>query len=405
VNGRSVMTGNRVRSLCSRVSALSCNVTYCITLPIHQVKIADDSIRESWNGYVCNHPAASLFHLFGWREVIHGTYGHDTYYLMAVREESGTAEMPGLSSSRIVGILPLIHFKHFMFGSQLVSLPFLDGGGILAEGQEVEKALLSEAVSLGRRIGANRIDLRCERAVACCDEMDSRDGEGASPPAKVAKRSTKVRMLLSLPGSSDLLAKSFKSKLRSQINKPLKEGCTSSTGGLELLEDFYKVFAINMRDLGSPVHSIELMRRVLGEFPEHARIIVVYKSDRPVASALVIGFNGMLRNPWASSDRRFASMSPNMLLYLRILEFGCDNGYQVFDFGRSTQGEGTYKFKEQWGAVPAPLHWYLISLDGKAPEPEKSGAEMFETAMYCWKKLPLAVTKIVGPRVRKHITL
>jgi lipid II:glycine glycyltransferase (peptidoglycan interpeptide bridge formation enzyme) len=198
---------------------------------------------------------------------------------------------------------------------------------------------------------------------------------------------------------------SFKSKLRSQINRSLKEGFASSIGGLELLEDFYKVFLVNMRDLGSPVHSVELMRHVLGEFSERSRIFVVYKSEEPVASALVVGFDKVLRNPWASSLRKYASLSPNMLLYLRMLEFACDNGYRVFDFGRSTTGEGTYKFKEQWGAVPAPLYWYYISLDGKSLGLESSGTERFKKATHYWRKLPLIVTKIIGPSIRKHINL
>jgi len=94
-----------------------------------------------------------------------------------------------------------------------------------------------------------------------------------------------------------------------------------------------------------------------------------------------------------------------MLLYLRMLEFGCDNGYRVFDFGRSTRGEGTYKFKEQWGATPAPLYWHYISLDGKSRDPESSGTERFEKAALYWRKLPLIVTKIIGPSIRKHISL
>jgi len=222
---------------------------------------------------------------------------------------------------------------------------------------------------------------------------------------QVATRSDKVRMLLDLPDSSEMLMKSFKSKLRSQITKPLKEGLTSRTGGVELLEDFYKVFLVNMRDLGSPVHSADLMRHVLSEFAERSRIFVIYKSQEPVASALVIGFGKVLRNPWASSLRKYASLSPNMLLYLRMLEFGCDNGYRVFDFGRSTRGEGTYKFKEQWGATPAPLYWHYISLDGKPRDPESSGTERFEKAALYWRKLPLIVTKIIGPSIRKHISL
>jgi hypothetical protein len=52
-----------------------------------------------------------------------------------------------------------------------------------------------------------------------------------------------------------------------------------------------------------------------------------------------------------------------MLLYWTKLEYACDNGNKTFDFGRSTPGEGTYRFKPQWGAKPQPLHWQYISLN------------------------------------------
>jgi CelD/BcsL family acetyltransferase involved in cellulose biosynthesis len=94
-----------------------------------------------------------------------------------------------------------------------------------------------------------------------------------------------------------------------------------------------------------------------------------------------------------------------MLLYLRILEHACDQGYAVFDFGRSSPGEGTYRFKEQWGAVPEPLYWHYVSLDGRMPEAENAGKARFETAARCWQRLPLIVTRIIGPRLRKHISL
>ena len=147
------------------------------------------------------------------------------------------------------------------------------------------------------------------------------------------------------------------------------------------------------------------MRHVLSEFPECSKIVAVYKDKEPVASALVVGFDKVLRNPWASSLRKYSSSSPNMLLYLRMLEFACDHGYRAFDFGRSTKGEGTYRFKEQWGASPVPLYWHYISLDGKLPNPENAGKEEFETATHYWKKLPLIVTRVLGPRIRKHISL
>ncbi len=373
-----------------------------------QVRHAGESERAQWDSYVRTHPGASHYHQFAWRDVVHGTYGHRAYYLLATHGERADAARAGEpareSSGKTVGILPLVHLKSAIFGSSLVSLPFVDGGGVLAENPGAEGNLLAEAVALARRVGARCIDLRCEREIAACEDVR---GAGAGPlaPLSATKRSGKVRMLLTLPGSSAELVKSFKSKLRSQINKPLKEGCTCRIGGLDLLEDFYKVFLVNMRDLGSPVHSKALIQHVLEAFPEHSRIFAVYHSGTPIAASLVTGFNGTLRNPWASSDRRYAAISPNMLLYSRMLEFACDQGYRTFDFGRSTPGEGTFKFKEQWGAMAAPLHWYVLSTVGAPPEPEDSPAERFKPAARCWSKLPLAVTRFLGPRIRKHISL
>lgn len=50
-----------------------------------------------------------------------------------------------------------------------------------------------------------------------------------------------------------------------------------------------------------------------------------------------------------------------MLLYWAMLEYACDQGYRQFDFGRSTPGEGTCRFKEQWGAKSHQLYWYQLS--------------------------------------------
>jgi len=212
-------------------------------------------------------------------------------------------------------------------------------------------------------------------------------------------------MLLTLPKSSETLMKSFKSKLRSQVKKPIKEGLKSKVGGLELLDDFYKVFSINMRDLGSPLHSRKLIKHVLEEFSEKARIVLVYKDSEPLACSIIVGFNDTLENPWASALRQYNRLSPNMLLYWTMLEYACENRYKYFDFGRSTPDEGTYRFKEQWGAKPEPFHWHFISLNGQPINEDTSEKSKFDKAIQYWQKLPVPVTKILGPMIRKHIGL
>jgi len=369
----------------------------------HRVRIATESDRPAWNDFLERKAEAGVYQMFEWRDVIQRTYGHPTYFLICQESHAASQEaVPSvLGDHGISGVLPLVHMRHAIFGNSLVSMPFLDGGGVLSDSEVARRDLVAEAVGLGRSIGATRIELRQEWETLSLADVGGGPAAGTLP---AAIQRGKVRMLLQLPESGQLLMDSFKSKLRSQISKPIKEGLTSRDGAQELLEDFYRVFLVNMRDLGSPVHSLDLMRNVLDAFPGRARVFVVYKDAEPVAASVVVGSKEVLRNPWSSSLRQYSSLSPNMLLYLRMLEYACDQGYRTFDFGRSTPGEGTFRFKEQWGAKPAPLYWHNLALDGRDPNTGLDSSK-FELATRYWQKLPVFVTRILGPPIRKHISL
>ncbi len=171
------------------------------------------------------------------------------------------------------------------------------------------------------------------------------------------------------------------------------------------MDDFYEVFLTNMRDLGSPVHSKKMLLNVLAEFPETAIIVIVYKKNQPLAASMVVGFKDTLENPWASALKEYCRLSPNMLLYWSMLEYACDNGYTCFDFGLSSPDEGTYKFKQQWGAKPTTLHWHYLILNGQPIDEETSEKTKFQKAIQYWQKLPVPITGVVGPMIRKHIGL
>ena len=386
-----------------------------------RVNIIQSIHAHAWDAYVNKHPKATLYHLSGWKNVIEKTYGHKTYYLMAVNS-SNTCDQNEHSSldkpiqnltNGVVGILPIVHMKNFFFGNSLVSIPFFDMGGILADNEEIEKALLTEAVKLGQKLKVKSIELRQAQPLTWLSDSSnlSIDDQKNTPLSNELSslsyniQSHKVRMLLELPDSSEALMKSFKSKLRSQIKKTVKQGLNSKTGRFELLNAFYEVFAVNMKDLGSPVHSKKMMKNVLKEFSPKSNFVIVYKDKKAVACSVFIAFKNTLENPWSSSLRQYSRLSPNMLLYWTMLEHASDNGFKFFDFGRSTPDEGTYKFKKQWGAKPEPLYWHYISMDDKPLEQEISDKSKFDTAIRLWQKMPVGITKIIGPVIRKHIAL
>jgi len=371
-----------------------------------------------WDAYVTSHPDSTLYHLSGWKKVIEDTYGHKTHYLIAI--DPGTPDTNSAVTSadrrltgdaRIIGILPLVHLKHLVFGNNLISMPFLDLGGVLADSEEAEEALLGAAVELGNTLGVSTIEirhlqpeLRLSQPLAASWQRDLSQDE-SPPETSYYTRSHKVRMLLDLPDSSADLMKSFKTKFRTKIRLPEKKGCSAKFGSDELIDQFYSVFIKNMRDLGSPVHSRQLFKNVVKAFPKQTRICVVTADRKPVAAGIIISFKDTVYNPWASSLKEYTSIRPNTLLYWKFLEYACDSGYDFFDFGRSSPDGNTYKFKEQWGAVPIQLHWHFIYSGKTLPENDSPDNPLYKKAISVWQKLPVSATRILGPMIRKHIGL
>jgi FemAB-related protein (PEP-CTERM system-associated) len=343
------------------------------------VFVSSEFDQSLWDHYVNLTAGSNLYHLYGWRTIIEETFGHRTHYLSA-RE----------SSSTLVGVLPLIQLRSRMFGNMLVSLPFFNYGGICAEADEARHALLDSAITLARQERVDFIEIR-------------HDDDGQPWQRDLAKKAAKVSMRLCLPASADELWKSLGSKLRNQVQRPRKEGMTAVVGGEDLLDGFYEVFSANMRDLGTPVYPKRFFRNILRQFPSRTWIVSVYSGHTVVASGLIVAFRDRIEIPWASSLRRFNRFSPNMLLYWTCLEFACTQGYRLFDFGRSTPNESTYRFKEQWGAKPHPLYWYYWLPDGRPIPQVNPRNPKYRSAIAVWQHLPVSLTRLIGPAIVKYI--
>jgi len=343
-------------------------------LKITEMKASSEEI--AWDRYVLSQPIASGYHLATWRRVLEKALRHRTVYLM-VKDEHEV----------IRGILPLVLLSSRLFGRFMVSLPCLNYGGVLADNQEALELLLEAAVNFSKAVGASHIELRHERS---CN---------LNWPC----RQHKVSMRVELPHQFRTMWDGFPSKLRSQVRRAQKEGMAVRIGGIDLLVDFYQVFSRAMRDIGTPVYGMNFFQTILQTFPKETRICVVYWNAKPLAAGFLYGFRGTLEIPWASSDRRYNHLAPNMLLYSSVLEYACQQGFQLFDFGRSTPGSGTYRFKEQWGAKPVLLHWYYWLRDGGELPQLNPQNPKYCLAIKIWQKLPLGLTRLIGPRIVKYL--
>ena len=329
-----------------------------------------------WDSYVNSHPYAAGYHLIAWRHVITAAFGHTVYYYLAKD-----------SQGEVRGVLPLVYLNSRLFGRFLASLPYFNYGGLLADSWEAKEALLGHATSCACRLGATHIELR------------------HTEPADMswAKKDHKVSMRLDLPRCFDDLVKAFPPKLRSQMRRGEKEGMYVRTSGVELLDDFYEVFSRNMRDLGTPVYGKDFFKEILTTFPKDARLCCVYLQNQVLAAGFLYGFRQIIEIPWAASDRRYARMAPNMMLYGSMLRYACEQGYRVFDFGRSSKGGGTYRFKEQWGAKPHQLYWYYWLAEGRDMPQLNPDNPKYKAAIAVWRQLPLPVANMLGPHIVKYL--
>jgi FemAB-related protein (PEP-CTERM system-associated) len=333
------------------------------------------SEQDAWNGYVAGNPAASLYHRAEWQSLIKKTFGHESYFFLA-RGPDGD----------IAGVLPLVRLKSRLFGDFLVSMPYFNYGGAIADEKFIEDMLMQAANEHAATLGVSHIEYR--------DDI---------PRKGLPVRSNKVNMILPLPRDEETLWTGFSSKLRSQIRRPQREALETLYGSEEHLDDFYAVFSRNMRDLGTPVYAKAFFRNILQCFPRESRILVVRMKGRPVAAGFLIGHRDRLEIPWASSAREVNPLGVNMFFYWKVLQYAVDKHYHYFDFGRSSTDSGTYRFKEQWGAQPKQLYWhYHLNEHCELPSLNPDNPK-YLLAINIWKRLPLILTNRLGPLIVRNL--
>ena len=339
------------------------------------LQVTADVTESEWDRFVARHPHASPYHVWRWRQVFERAFGHETVYLAA--RDHGS----------IVAVLPLVIFNSRIFGRFAVSLPFVNYGGVLARDHASAVFLLQQGSALAAERRLAHVELR----------------HTARQFPDLEARTHKVGMLLRLERDTAKAWESLDRKVRNHVRKAQKSQLTSRVGGAELLDRFYGVFARNMRDLGTPVYSRRFFAEVLAAFPDTARVFLVDRGDVTVAGAITLSHCDTLDNPWASSLREYRSLAPNTLMYWRMVEHAIETRHSVFDFGRSTPGEGTFQFKQQWGAEPTPLNWEYVLTNGRTLPNLSPSNPKFRAAIALWTRLPLAVANRLGPHIVRSI--
>jgi FemAB-related protein (PEP-CTERM system-associated) len=332
--------------------------------------------EDVWDAFVASRPGASHYQLAGWARVFENAFGQKPMYRVA------------RSGDEIVGVLPLVSFSNRIFGKYLVSVPFLNRGGILAKSDAAVRALLDDARALVDSTGSDFCELRHVEGVD--RELPAREG--------------KVSMAIPLDRTPETIWKEFSAKVRNQIRKSEKLGATvREADPASEPSPYYDVFAENMRDLGTPVYSPAFFEEMFRVFPDSLRLNVVECEGQIAAAGICVAHDGFTEIHWAGARRQFFRYKPNMLLYWDAISHAADAGLREFCFGRCTACSGPHRFKKQWGSTETPLRWeYLLPPGGTLPQLNPQNPK-FRLAIATWQKLPLGLTRRLGPSIVRHL--
>lgn len=338
------------------------------------IETLDVQSMARWDAYVERAPRATFFHRAGWKTVLERAFGHSTWFLYA--QEAGN----------IVGILPLAQVKSALFGNSLSSLPFCVYGGIVADNEPVAEALRKEACRLAERLKVGALELRNTSAST------------SNWPVKELYYTFRK----AIDPSDEVNLKAIPNRQRAMVRKGLQEGLDSAWD--EGTERLYRVYSESVRNLGTPVFSAKYLRILRQVFGRDCSVLVITHQQRDVAAVMSFYFRDEVIPYYGGSTSAARTLKGvNHVMYWELMRRSAQQGYRLFDFGRSKAGTGPYSFKKNYGFEPQPLpyEYYLVTSDA-VPDVNPLNPR-YRLMINLWSKLPLPVANGIGPLLARSL--
>lgn len=328
--------------------------------------------RPRWDAFVRRHPHGTPFHLLAWRDCIAATFGYEPRYLVA---ESG---------GELRGVLPLFLVENLAVKRALISTPFAVYGGALADADDARDALRDAVRELGESLNVQYVDLRNADAAQCL---------GFAP----VDRYVTFTQPLS-PQTDEELLTALPKKTRNMVRKSLKPGFTARRTRDTTV--FERLHSQNLRRLGTPCFPPRHFARLVEAFGDEVDLREVSLPDGTVvATSFNFLYNGSFHTYYAASDERHLNLAPNNFMYFDQLLWAGQNQFHTYDFGRSKKGAGTVDFKRHWITSMRELPYEMLLVRRREMPNFSPANPKFDLAIRVWQRLPLPVTRLLGPRV------
>lgn len=269
----------------------------------------------------------------------------------------------------------------------LVSLPFFSYGALTKKEPDVLDS---------------KVEFTFDGKQLTCNDPKVRWHVRMLRPVSEHFHTVKVVSWLRLAETPQAQLSRFSSNVRRKINKAMSNEIKLETGGLELVGQFYGVFAHNMHRLGAPSMSRSFYSGIVEAFGRDATVLIAKHHGKAIGGAIWLKRGDYGEACWFSTLEDYNSFYTSYFLWWSCIKHSIERNCKVFSFGRSTRDSGPHLYKQQWGARNSTLYWsfsYPPRNDQFKIGPLRINMPDRTILSFLWKISPCFIIRWLGPMV------
>lgn len=293
---------------------------------------------KGWATFVTQSAKANIFHHPEWSQLLADCYNYKPFVVIDLDEDG-----------EICAGLPMAQVNSLVTGQRLVSLPFSDHCAPIYRDYDAFAELTNNLVLLYQDRGIPTMEMRAEFP--------------AHP--SIQRYSHHVIHTICLDHDADSMFSRLHSMHKRNIKKAKKDGVRVVRGATDNdLDVFYNLHLQTRRRQGFPVQPRKffdlLGRNIIDQ--GLGFVLLAYIGDECIAGGVFLHWQHTLTYKYGASNEVGRNLRANNLLMWTAIRWGCENGYRVFDMGKTDiENTGLRQFKSRWGAVEEPLVYSILS--------------------------------------------
>ena len=336
-----------------------------------------DISDECWTEFVHSNRASTLFHHPSWSVCLSFSYGYRPFVLV-MRAWDG----------QILAGLPMMEISSWLTGKRWVSLPFSDHCSPLMQNENDLEFFANELVNTCKALSAPKIEIR----------------HGLPSVEGFSNGKSYFTHYLKLNNKPEELYKRFRKKgVQYCIKKAAKsEIDILQSSELESLLTFYSLHLMTRKKHGVPIqpkkYFLKLWEYIIKQ--NMGFVMLAHYKGKAIAGSVFLHFNNNLIYKYGATDPNFMNLYATHALLWEAIQWGCKNGYQVMDWGKTEKSnEGLRQFKLGWGTEEKELCYSYI---GKESTEYSTGWKQ-RVVKNTIRKSPLWVGRLLGEMLYKHV--